>query len=115
MGKSHPLNSINSKLHQTIHDFVLLFLARNYQDTAGQERFRTLTSSYYRGCHAVILVYDCASRASFERLEDWLGEVEMYCGNNNPVKMLVANKIDQVCCPFSSIFNRASKRGGDVC
>lgn len=29
------------------------FIAR--QDTAGQERFRTLTSSYYRGAQGVIL------------------------------------------------------------
>ncbi|KAI8030517.1 Ras-related protein RABC2a [Camellia lanceoleosa] len=27
-------------------------------DTAGQERFGTLISSYYRGAHGIILVYD---------------------------------------------------------
>eukprot|EP00300_Choanocystis_sp_HF-7_P037529 c53702_g1_i1.p1 GENE.c53702_g1_i1~~c53702_g1_i1.p1 ORF type:complete len:203 (+),score=39.00 c53702_g1_i1:40-648(+) len=64
-------------------------------DTAGQERFRTLTSSYYRGCQAIILVYDCSSRESFERLNGWLKEVELYATVNNPVKMLVANKVDK--------------------
>lgn len=64
-------------------------------DTAGQERFRTLTASYYRGCHAIILCYDCTVRSSFEQLENWLAEVEMYSTTNNPVKMLVANKIDK--------------------
>eukprot|EP00301_Raphidiophrys_heterophryoidea_P018994 c3981_g1_i1.p1 GENE.c3981_g1_i1~~c3981_g1_i1.p1 ORF type:complete len:220 (-),score=48.76 c3981_g1_i1:172-783(-) len=64
-------------------------------DTAGQERFRTLTSSYYRGCHAVILVYDCSERSSFLQIENWLNEVSMYSTTNNPVKMLVANKIDK--------------------
>ena len=30
-----------------------------------QERFRTLTSSYYRGCHGIILVFDVNERATF--------------------------------------------------
>ena len=47
-------------------------------DTAGQERFRTLTSSYYRGAHGVVLVYDCTRTDSFENLEQWLKEVQLY-------------------------------------
>jgi len=34
------------------------------QDTAGQERFRTLTSSYYRGAQGVILGSSAVSRAA---------------------------------------------------
>ncbi|KAF4690342.1 Ras- protein Rab-18 [Perkinsus olseni] len=89
-------------------------------DTAGQERFRTLTSSYYRGAQAapvvevesrtmnsiltaqlvisssgIVLVYDVASRESFENLEYWLEEVRKYATNRNSVKMLVANKVDE--------------------
>lgn len=37
-------------------------------DTAGQERFRTLTSSYYRSSSAIILTYDITSRKSFDSL-----------------------------------------------
>ena len=48
------------------------------QDTAGQERFRTITSSYYRGAHGVILVYDVANRESFDALPRWYGELETY-------------------------------------
>ncbi|XP_022782523.1 ras-related protein Rab-18-B-like [Stylophora pistillata] len=47
-------------------------------DTAGQERFRTLTPSYYRGAQGVILVYDTSSRETFDKLEEWLNEIEMY-------------------------------------
>ena len=47
-------------------------------DTAGQERFRTLTSSYYRGAHGVVLVYDVTRTDSFENLEQWLKEVQLY-------------------------------------
>ncbi len=65
-------------------------------DTAGQERFRTLTSSYYRGAHGVVLVYDVTRTDSFEHLEQWLKEVELYSPNNGDavIKLLVGNKID---------------------
>eukprot|EP01135_Chromosphaera_perkinsii_P006075 Nk52_evm6s390 gene=Nk52_evmTU6s390 len=63
-------------------------------DTAGQERFRTLTSSYYRGCQGVVLVYDVCNAESFENIEMWLNELDIYTSNNEVVKMLVGNKID---------------------
>lgn len=64
-------------------------------DTAGQERFRTLTPSYYRGAQGVILVYDASSRETFDKLEEWLNEIEMYSTKEDIIKMLVGNKIDK--------------------
>ena len=66
-------------------------------DTAGQERFRTLTQAYYRGAQGVILVYDVTRQDSFENLDRWLQEMEVYCpgGGREVVKLLVGNKIDQ--------------------
>ena len=60
-------------------------------DTAGQERFRTLTSSYYRGAHGVVLVYDVTRTDSFENLEQWLKEVQLYSPANGEavIKLLV--------------------------
>lgn len=65
-------------------------------DTAGQERFRTLTSSYYRGAHGVVLVYDVTRVDTFENLQQWLKEIQLYSPNNGEsvVKLLVGNKID---------------------
>ncbi|ESZ99446.1 GTP-binding protein SAS1 [Sclerotinia borealis F-4128] len=48
----------------------------NLLDTAGQERFRTLSNSYYRGAHAVILVYDVTNRESFNSMGRWIEEAE---------------------------------------
>ena len=31
-------------------------------DTAGQEKFRTITSSYYRGSQGIMIVYDVTDR-----------------------------------------------------
>ncbi|KAK2146722.1 hypothetical protein LSH36_586g01015, partial [Paralvinella palmiformis] len=64
-------------------------------DTAGQERFRTLTPSYYRGAQGCILVYDVSSKQSFQKLDNWLGELETFATKHDIVKMLVGNKIDK--------------------
>jgi len=64
-------------------------------DTAGQEKFRSLTSSYYRGTHGIILVYDITKRETFQHLEEWLEEIQLYCSNKDAVKLLVGNKADK--------------------
>lgn len=65
-------------------------------DTAGQERFRTLTPSYYRGGQGAILVYDVTNRDSFQKVDNWLNELETYSTNHDLVKMLVGNKCDML-------------------
>ncbi|KAI1398136.1 ras-domain-containing protein [Hypoxylon fuscum] len=67
----------------------------NIFDTAGQERFRTLSTSYYRGAHAVIIVYDISSRKSFLSMEKWIEEAR---SNASPdaVIYLVGSKLDKV-------------------
>ncbi|KAK7089044.1 ras-related protein Rab-1B-like [Littorina saxatilis] len=44
-------------------------------DTAGQERFRSITSSFYRGAHGCLLVFDVTQKATFESLNDWQQEL----------------------------------------
>ncbi|KAI2623260.1 ras-domain-containing protein [Hypoxylon sp. NC1633] len=67
----------------------------NIFDTAGQERFRTLSTSYYRGAHGVILVYDISNRKSFLSMEKWIDEAR---SNASPdaVLYLVGCKLDKV-------------------
>ncbi|KAH8196149.1 hypothetical protein TruAng_009684 [Truncatella angustata] len=67
----------------------------NVFDTAGQERFRTLSTSYYRGAHGVIIVYDISSRSSFASMDKWIEEAR---NNANPdaVLYIVGSKLDKV-------------------
>jgi len=37
-------------------------------DTAGQEKYRTLPSQYYRGIQGILLVYDITNGDSFARI-----------------------------------------------
>lgn len=47
----------------------LLKIFYSKRDTAGQENFRSVTSSYYRGARGAFLVVDISSRKSFEKAE----------------------------------------------
>jgi len=63
-------------------------------DTAGQERFRTVTASFYRGAHGILLVYDITDKESFgTRVEEWLKEIKNYTPDNTPI-VLIGNKCD---------------------
>ena len=42
-------------------------------DTAGTERFRTITPIYYRNVDGVLIVYDITDEKSFETIDYWLG------------------------------------------
>ena len=62
-------------------------------DTAGQERFRNIISSYYRGVQGIMLVYDITDLESFQHLNSWLIEIEKNA-SKNVYKILVGNKCD---------------------
>jgi small GTP-binding protein len=62
-------------------------------DTAGQETFRTIVSSYYRGAHGVIFVYDVTAEQTFLSVERWLSEATVNLRQKVPM-LLIANKVD---------------------
>merc|ERR1712093_184685 len=62
-------------------------------DTAGQESFRSITRSYYRGATGALLVYDISRRETFNHLARWLEEARQNA-NPNMVIMLIGNKCD---------------------
>ena len=64
-------------------------------DTAGQEQFHSMTTSYFRQAHAVVLVYDVHSTASFGALSKWMVEVDRHAPAE-VVKMIVGTKTDGV-------------------
>jgi len=64
-------------------------------DTAGAERFRSLTPSFYRKALGAILVYDITDRDSLVKLEAWLAEVDSFSDNPNIAIIVVGNKIDK--------------------
>lgn len=63
--------------------------------SSGQERYNTITTAYYRGADAIILVYDICAQDSFNHLKDWLAEVNRYCPEGT-IKTIVGNKCDKM-------------------
>jgi len=63
-------------------------------DTAGQERFRTLTSGSYRGIDGVFICYSVTDSGTFTNVPQWVLEVTKYAQNPNLVKVLLGNKCD---------------------
>jgi len=62
-------------------------------DTAGQERFRSMAPLYYRGAVAAILVFAVNDESSFEKLKEWVRELQSNV--EEPLILAIAcNKVD---------------------
>lgn len=106
VGKSCLLLQFTDKRFQPVHDLTIgvEFGARMINidgkqiklqiwDTAGQESFRSITRSYYRGAAGALLVYDITRRDTFEHLTTWLEDARQH-SSSNMVIMLIGNKSD---------------------
>lgn len=62
-------------------------------DTAGQDRYKAITSAYYRAAVGAILVYDISNRSSFDNLNTWIAEIKSNTPENTSI-MLLGNKVD---------------------
>ena len=65
-------------------------------DTAGQEKYRSIISNYYKDICGVLLVYDITNRRSFNNLEYWLAEVRRFsvCKDHKHPILLIGTKVD---------------------
>merc|ERR1711879_930886 len=106
VGKSCLLLQFTDKRFQPVHDLTIgvEFGARmitidgkqiklQIWDTAGQESFRSITRSYYRGAAGALLVYDITRRETFQHLSAWLEDAKQH-SNSNMTIMLIGNKCD---------------------
>ena len=62
-------------------------------DTAGTERFRSVSRSYYRGAAGAVLVYDITSHNSFRGLQPFLNDARALASPNLTL-LLAGNKLD---------------------
>lgn len=46
------------------------------RDTAGQERFNSITSAYYRSAKGIVLVYDITKKETFEDVPKWMKMID---------------------------------------
>ena len=62
-------------------------------DTAGQDRFRSITKNYYKGAHGIILLYSVTDRKTFDNVKNWISQIKEEVSEKVTI-ILVGNKID---------------------
>ncbi|EFA79326.1 Rab GTPase [Heterostelium album PN500] len=113
VGKSCLLLQFTDKRFQPVHDLTIgvEFGARMISidnkpiklqiwDTAGQESFRSITRSYYRGSAGALLVYDITRRETFNHLTCWLSKYKRK--QNNTLQLAPPQNHDN-CVPHSNL------------
>ena len=67
-------------------------------DTAGQEKFRAITLSYYKGSNGILLLYDITSKQSFENVSTWVDSIKDSVDSEESkyAVILIGNKLDLV-------------------
>ncbi len=64
-----------------------------YFDTAGQEKFRSISNTYFKNSQGVILVYDITDRPKFDKLDSWIHDAQSNTGEQIDF-LLIGNKTD---------------------
>jgi len=59
----------------------------------GRDRFRPISSAYYRGADGLCIIFDITNRLSFTHVANYLAEIAKYSQKNLP-KVLIGNKCD---------------------
>lgn len=106
VGKSNFLHRLIYNKFESLYvstigvDYFNKFLTHRNQDlklqiwdTSGQERFRTITSSYYRNTQIYFIAFDFLDRESLNHVDMWLQEIERY-RNPESVIILLGMKAD---------------------
>ena len=74
---------------------------KNFQitlfDTAGQERYRSITKTYFKDSQGIILIYSIINAVSFEHVQVWLESIKESLSDwkrSGYIVMLLGNKLD---------------------
>ena len=69
-----------------VDEFKESYIKLNIWETAGQEKYRSLSKIFYKNANAAILVYDVTNKKSFEEIKDyWYSQVKE-CSQENTNK-----------------------------
>jgi len=82
---------IDSKSRTIIHEGVRVKL--NIVDTGGQEKFRDLTSGFFRHSHGIIVMFDLTNKNTFNNVKSWVKSSNDHNCEHVP-KVVVGNKSD---------------------
>lgn len=87
------INTIGVDFKVRTLDIMGKVVKLNIWDSAGQERFRTIVNTYYRGAHGICVVYDITDTESFEKVGEWLKDVSELA-EASAKKLIIGSKVD---------------------
>ena len=65
----------------------------DFFDTAGQERYNSISSNSIKRAHGALLMYDITNKKSFEKISEWMKSIMEYKDETFPI-ILIGNKCD---------------------
>jgi len=85
------LTGSNGKSSEKVVDLILT-------DTAGQERYKAMTKTYYKSSEAALILYDITKRDTFKNVNDWIESINnnTVLDNNKYAIFVMGTKIDLV-------------------
>eukprot|EP01129_Flabellula_baltica_P002706 TRINITY_DN12537_c0_g1_i1.p1 TRINITY_DN12537_c0_g1~~TRINITY_DN12537_c0_g1_i1.p1 ORF type:complete len:198 (-),score=31.45 TRINITY_DN12537_c0_g1_i1:47-640(-) len=89
----HPQISIGKDFKEKTIEIDGTRLRVRIFDTAGEETFRTITSTYYRQAFGALILYDVNDRKTFDSLSTWISEIYRYADDHVQC-IIVGNKTD---------------------
>ena len=90
---SPTASSISSTKPQTAQPQQQKKMKLSLWDTAGQETYKSITRSYFRGASGALLVFDITRRQTFLSVTSWLNDLRQIA-EEEIVVVLVGNKTD---------------------
>lgn len=80
-------------------DFVSMYYDKKYHklkayiwDTAGQEKFKSITEVYYRDLTAALIFYDITNKESYNNIERWINKLKEH--NSSVLIYIIGTKSD---------------------
>ena len=62
-------------------------------DTAGQDRFRSITKNYYKGANGIVVIFSVTDKRTFGNVKSWIHQIKAEVDEKVTI-ILVGNKID---------------------
>jgi small GTP-binding protein len=79
-------------------------------DTAGQEKYKAITSAYYHGARAIIFVCSAMDKKSFYNLTQWFNDANRYNQQPDLIRIIACNKMDE-CAGNSTVIQLVERFG----
>ena len=95
LGNSHIALNLNIDIDKNGKKENKIFEI-NLNDTAGQERFRSITQIYYKRSDGILIIYDITQRYTFDHVKEWVNSIKENNDNRKYIIILIGNKSDLI-------------------